>query len=445
MQQGVIDFTKGNINRQLFLFAAPMIAGNIFQQLYNLTDMVIVGRVLGREAMAAVGASAPLIFALLALIKGISLGASIVISQYHGQGRPDKVRLTADSLYLFMLLTGAGVSVLGMLFSGRLMQWLGLPEEVLRPATEYLNIYLTGLTFIFAFNTLTGVLRGIGDALTPLRFILFSALLNIALDLLFIPLLGWGVRGAAWATVIAQFCALAATLCYVNRRRPQVALRPRRLRFDRETFGRSLKLGIPTGIQQLMLAAGNLVILWLINGFGTEVIAGYAAAYRIELFVMIIPLNIGMAVTTFTAQNAGAGLYDRIRKGKTEALKLSLVASFTILLLLSGFGRPVMQLFSADQAVVNAGIRYLFVLGLSFWLFGAMFVYSGVIRGLGNTLIPMLITLLSLWLLRIPAAALLSERIGETGIWLSASFSWGIALIFSIIVYRRFIKKSNEQ
>ncbi|MEG1649754.1 MAG: MATE family efflux transporter, partial [Rikenellaceae bacterium] len=321
----------------------------------------------------------------------------------------------------------------------------GLPPEIIPQAATYLNIYMIGLIFLFLFNSLSAILRGVGDSKTPLIFLAVSAVLNVALDLLFVVVFGFGIEGAAWATVISQGFAVTFAFIYTARHNEIVSTNLMKLRFDTAIFLRSLKLGIPAGMQQLFVSIGMLAIMSFVNGFGTDTIAGYAAASRIEAFVFVIPLNLSIAVTNFTAQNYGAGLKDRVRLGVRAALKFSLVASFVILIVLSALSLPLMKMFSPEVSVINVGTTYLYVLGVTFPLFAVMFCYMGALRGMGNTIVPMFITLFSLWIVRVPLAGVLSDCWGEIGIWLSGSASWALGAIVAYIFYRREYRKELSE
>ncbi len=434
-------FTKGNETRLILEFAMPVMAGSLFMQLYNYVDAVVVGNFINKEALAAVGASAPFIFTLVSLVIGISIGSSIMISQCYGRGDIAGIKRISDTLYIFLFFASLLLTLLGILFNRQILELIGLPEEVMPYAMEYLRIYLLGIVFLFIFNSLSSILRGVGDSKTPLLFLIVSSVLNILLDLLFVSVFSWGVAGAAWATVIAEFLAVVFAVRYTNKYTPVVKLKVSSMTFDFSVFRQSLKLGIPAGLQQLFVSLGMLAVWRIVNGFGTDVMAAYSAANRIETFVAIVPMALSIAVTNFTAQNMGAGALDRVRNGIRAALKMNLVSGLLILLLLSALGIPLMKMFTRDVQVVRIGGEYLMVLAFSYWIFGTMFCYMGAMRGLGNTLVPMLVSLISLWLIRVPVAAFLSSCLGELGVWLSAPAAWLLGMVAAYWAYRRKMKK----
>lgn len=441
MKKATNDFTVGSVDKKLIDFAIPIILGNILMQFYNYADSVIVGRFVGKEALAAVGASTPFIFMLVSLIIGISMGSTIIIAQYYGKNDFENIRKASDSLYIFLIGAAVVISILGFAFSEKVMQLIDLPKEIIPQATSYLDIYIVGLIFLFLFNSLSAILRGVGDSKTPLMFLVVSSIVNIALDLLFVIVFKLGIEGAAWATVISQGVAVVFAFIYTSKHNKVINTNLLKLKFDFDIFMRSIKIGIPAGMQQLFVSIGMLAIMSFVNGFGTDTIAGYAAASRIEAFVLVIPINLSIALTNFTAQNYGAGLKDRVRLGVRAALKFSLVASFVILIVLSGLALPLMRMFSSESSVIDVGTTYLYVLGVSYSLFVVMFCYMGALRGMGNTIVPMFITLFSLWIIRVPLAGVLSGLWGEMGIWISGSLSWALGAIFAYIFYRREYRK----
>lgn len=430
-----VSLIKGDVQRQMLLFAVPMVITQLCQQVYQLTDTIIVGRYLGDSALASVGVSAPFVFLFIALAKGVSMGSSIVVAQNWGSGNFDNVKKAADSLYLFIVLFSLFVTAIGLALSGHIMNLINLPPELFETASSYFNIYLIGLIFLFLSNAIMGLLIGVGDSMTPLIFVATSVVFNILLDLLFVAVFGWGVEGVAWATVITQGLVTVAVFIYTNRKLPVLGI-VAIPKFDWGIFVKSMKLGLPTGFQQVFVAIGMVAIMGVINNFGVDVIAGYVAASRVEGFVMVIPLSLAGALTSFVAQNYGSGDLKRVEKGIIETLKISGIACFVVLMLLSVFGTSFMRLFTDNPNVINIGNQYLFIIGLTFTLFSVMFVYMGALRGVGNTLFPMFTTLFTLCILKIPIAyALSSTSLHELGIWLASPVSWIVGVIMSMVYW----------
>nr|WP_320120519.1 MATE family efflux transporter [uncultured Marinifilum sp.] len=430
------DFTSGNVSKLIFNFTLPMLLGNVFQQLYNVVDSIIVGKVLGKEALASVGASFPIIFTLIALLIGIGSGFSIVISQYYGAKNINNVKRAIDTMYIFLLVAGLVSSIFGIYFSEELFVLLQLPNELIPQATSYLNVYMAGMVLFFGFSGTSSVLRGLGDSKTPLYFLILASLFNIAFDILFVMVFKWGIAGAAWATVIAQGGAFISGIIYLNRTHKIIKFSLFKLVFDKELFIKSLKIGLPSGIQHTFVALGMMALLGIVNTFGTDVIAAYTAAGRIDSLAMMPAMNFSQAVAAFVGQNLGANKIERVRKGFKATFLMSNFFCILMTAIIIIFGSQFMKLFTTDTNVIAIGEKYLIIVSSFYLLFSTMFTTNGVLRGAGDTLIPMFITLFSLWVVRIPVSYILSSKIGETGIWWSIPIGWSMGTIFSYLYYK---------
>ncbi len=442
------DLTTGNVGRNIFRFAVPMLVGNLFQQLYTFVDQIIVGRYLGTEALASVGASFPIIFTLIALVIGIASGGTIVISQFFGAKDFTKVKRAIDTL--FIMLAGASVilTILGITFADEIFRLIRLPEELMPTATSYLTIYASGLIVFFGYNGVAAVLRGLGDSMTPLYFLLISTFLNIGLDLLFIVKLGFGIEGAAYATIIAQGVAFITAAIYLNKHHELIKFNIREFSFDKTIFKQSLRIGLPTGLQHTFVALGMMALMGIVNTFGTKVVAAFTAAGRLDSLAVIPSMVFSQALSTFVGQNIGAGEIKRIQTGLWRTLWMSSAVAIAMTILIIIFKIPLMSLFTTDQEVIKIGGDYLTIVTSFYLLFTAMFIFNGVMRGAGDTIIPMFITLIALWVIRIPTAIYLSQEVihifswtikgaglGEAGIWWSIPCGWGAGMIMSIIYY----------
>lgn len=438
------DLTEGKPGKLIFRFATPMLIGNVFQQIYNVTDSIIVGKFLGKEALAAVGASFPLIFLLISFIIGISTGSTIIIAQHFGARNIEKVRKTIDTLYIFLFFASLLVMIIGITFSGPIFRLIKLPEELIPAASLYMNVYLTGSIFFFGFNGTSAILRGLGDSKTPLYFLIISTVANIFFDLLFIVVFKWGIEGAAIATVIAQAGAFITTVIYLNRTHPIINLSWRKLEWDKSIFTSSVKIGLPTGFQQTFVSLGMMALLRIVNDYGTNVIAAYSVAGRIDGMAGLPAMNFGVALSTYVGQNIGAKKMDRVKQGLMSTLRMSGWTAVITSLLIIIFRHPLMRLFVSDEAVISIGGEYLLIVAGFYLIFSSMFVIGGVMRGAGDTLIPMFITLFSLWLIRIPLAAVLSKHMGVHGIWWAIPIAWFMGMMLSFLYYRtgRWKKKS---
>jgi len=430
------DLTVGKEGKLIFNFTMPMLLGNLFQQLYNIVDSVIVGNFIGKEALAAVGASFPIIFTLISLIIGVASGAMIVISQYFGAKDIEKVRRTIDTFYIFIFFASLLISATGIYFSDDIFRLINLPADILPQAKTYLNIYLLGMVAFFGFNGTSAVLRGLGDSKTPLYFLIISTLFNIGFDLLFVVVFKWGIAGVAYATILSQTGAFVSAIIYLNRTHEIVKLKISKLKFDKELFLKSLRIGLPSGLQQTFVALGAMAMMTIVNAFGTNVIAGYSIAIRLDALAVMPAMNFSAALSTFVGQNLGANKQERVKAGLLSTFAMSGVLALVVTLVLQVLGRPLVGIFTQDAEVIDVGYQYLSLVSLFYILFAVMFSLNGVLRGAGDTLIPMFITLLALWGARIPTAYFLSQKYGVIGIWWSIPIGMIVGVTLSFLYYR---------
>ncbi|MCB9013643.1 MAG: MATE family efflux transporter [Bacteroidales bacterium] len=432
------DLTTGREGRLIFFFALPMLFGNLFQQMYSMVDSAIVGKFLGKEALAAVGASFPIIFTMIALMIGIASGGMVVISQYFGAKDMDKVKRAIQTLYIFMLIGSVVLTSAGLLLVEPIFRLTKLPPELLPLARTYLNIYVSGIILFFGFNGTAAILRGLGDSKTPLYFLILSTLSNIGLDLLFVLVFKWGIAGAAYATIISQGGALVLAMIYLHRTHEIISFDFRNWKFDTEIFKASFRIGLPTGLQQTFVALGMMALFSIVNTFGTNVVAAFSAAGRIDSIATVPAMVFAQALSTFVGQNIGAGKIERVQKGLIMTLVMSWLTSILITALLIIFRSYIMHIFTneSETEVIRIGGEYLTIVTSFYLVFATMFTFAGVMRGAGDTLIPMFITLFALWLIRIPMAYFLSGRIGEAGIWWAVPIGWTAGMIMSFLYYR---------
>jgi len=428
------DLTKGKENRLIFYFALPMLLGNVFQQLYNVVDSAIVGKYLGDEALAAVGASFPIIFLLISLIIGITIGGTISISHYFGAKDNEKVRLTVDTMNIVIFGASIVIAIVGILFSDQVFRLIELPEEVIPQASDYLRVYLLGLPFFFGFWNISAILRGVGDSKTPLYFLILSTLLNIGLDFLFIAGFGWGIKAVAYATIIAQGVGLLAAIIWMNKNK-LLRFRIKGIRFDKTVLKKSMRIGLPSGIQHVLFSLGMLAIFSIVNQFGVKVIAAYSGAMRLDSLAIMPAINLAGALSTFVGQNLGAGKFDRVKRGLFATLGMSMTISFVISAVMYFFGENLMSLFSSDPEVIRHGVEYLVISSSFYFVFSGLFSVNAVMRGAGDMIVPMVITLISLWIVRIPFAWYFSADMAEKAVWWSAPVGWITGLILSTIYY----------
>ena len=341
------------------------------------------------------------------------------------------------------------MTIVGVTFSEQIFQLMKLPEELMPTANAYFSIYVSGIVVFFGYNGVAAVLRGMGDSITPLYFMVLATVLNIGLDLLFIVKLGWGIEGAAIATIIAQGTAFIVAVVYLNKTHELIKFNIREFAFDWPIFKQSLRIGLPTGLQQTFVALGMMALMGIVNGFGTDVVAAFTAAGRLDSLAIIPSMVFATALSTFVGQNIGAGKLDRVKRGLSRTMMMASATAIGITILIIIFKFPLMRFFTVDEAVIKIGGEYLTIVTSFYLLFTGMFIYGGVMRGAGDTLIPMFLTLFSLWIIRIPTAIYLSQEtielfglnlkgagMGEAGIWWSIPCGWGFGMILSFIYYR---------
>ena len=430
------DLTKGNETTQIIFFALPMLVGNVFQQFYNMVDSWVVGQFVGTTALAAVGASFPILFLMVALVMGFGMGSNVLIAQYYGAKDMKRVRAVIDTTYLVLFWMGIGLTIIGLIFAQPILVLLRVPADVMPQALTYLRIIFSGLLFTFGYNGVGAILRGLGDSMTPLYMLIAATLLNIILDLVSVLVLHMGVAGVAWATIIAQGASFIGSLIYLNRTHEFLKTDFLHLHFDKELFFLSLKIGLPSGIQQALVAMGMMFMTAVVNGFGSIVMAGFSAASRIDSFVGMPSMNISMALSTFVGQNLGAGKPKRVKKGYRSALLIAMSITLVLMVVLLIFGKPLVSIFTSDQEVIAVGARYLRVIAPFYIAFTMMFITNGVIRGAGETIVPMISTLFAMWLVRVPSAVLFSSIWGEMGIWWAMPTGWLFGMIIAYSYYK---------
>jgi len=428
------DFTQGKEAKLIFYFAIPILFSSLFQQLYNIVDSIFIGQYVGKEGLAAVGASFPVIFAVISFVIGIGSGSTVVISQYFGSKNNEAVKRAISTLYIFMFFASILLSILGIVFAREIFILTGLPDDVIPQAATYLRIYMLGNVLFFGFAGTNAILRGLGDSKTPLYFTIISTVINIALDWVFIKELGWGVAGAAWATVIAQGGAFITGILYLNKTHSLLTLRISQLKFDKKIFRQSIKIGLPTGFQQTFVAFGMIALFGIVNPFGTDTVAAYSIGMRIDSVPAMLAMAFAAAIAPFVGQNIGAGKAERVKVGFIATLLMSSLMTLLLTAIYILFPRQIIMAFTSDPKVIEIGIEYMRIVAPFYIIFSIMFVLNGTLRGAGATLIPMFITLIGLWVVRIPVSYFMAKSFGEIGIWWGVPIGWffgmGLALIY---------------
>ncbi len=429
------DLTNGHEAKVILSFALPLLAGNFLQQAYSIVDSMIVGNFIGKEALAAVGASFPIFYTLIAFTIGIGSGATVIISQYYGAKEIEKVKRATGTIFIFLFYVSIVLTIIGIAASDSLFRLLNVEESIIPLASTYFKIYMLGMVAFFGFNTIASILRGLGDSVTSFWFLLIATITNVGLDILFIVVFKWGVAGAATATVIAHFVAFFIGAWYLNKRHSIIKFKIRDLIFDRELFRQSLRIGLPTGFQQTFIALGLMALIRIVNNFDSSVLAAYTVASRIDSLAAMPALSLSSALAAFVGQNIGAGQIHRIRRGYIVTLLMAWSISIVVMISVYFGGSQLMKLFTQDAAVIEHGVNYLVIVSSFYIVFSTMFITNGMLRGAGDTLIPMFISMISLWLGRIPLAILLNQHWGENGIWWAIPMGWGIGMTCSVAYY----------
>ncbi|HBF0604123.1 MATE family efflux transporter [Clostridioides difficile] len=431
------DLTTGHERKSIFFFAMPMLIGSLFQQLYNTADSIIVGRFIGKEAMAAVSGANPIMFLLVAALMGVSLGFSILVSQFYGSGDLKKVKATIDTTYILLFIGSILISILGIVFGGPMLKLMNTPESVFAQSKLYLTIIFSGILFSAGYNSVSAILRGLGDSVTPLYFLIIATILNIVLDLTFIVVLRMGVEGVALATIMAQAVSFIISIIYLNKKHEVLKFKIKGIVYDNKIFKDGLRLGLPSGVQQMLFSIGNMALQFLVNSYGTSAMAAFGAGLRIENFISLPIMNLGSAVSTFVAQNIGAGENERVKKGIRESIKMTLVLAVTVIALILLFRENLIALFNTDKDVIKIGSSYLFIIGPFFLFIGTSFVLSSAMKGAGDSMFALISSIVSLWLGRLPASYMLSKFFGTDGIWMGIPFGWTLGLIVTVIYYKK--------
>jgi len=389
------DMTKGSIWEHLIWFALPLLVGNIFQILYNTVDSIVVGNFVGKQALAAVGGSGPIINTLIGIFNGLSSGATVVVSQNYGAHDNKRVSEAVHSTIALTAVLSVIFTIVGMLGTPLMLRMMAVPEDVMPEALTYLRIYFAGVSGLLFYNMGSGILRAVGDSRRPTLFLVFSAITNIVLDLIFILVFPLGAAGVAYATIIAQF--LSAILVMVTLMRTDSAYRfvPRKVRFSWSVTREMVNIGLPTSIQQGVTAFSNVFVQSYINVFGSAAMAGWSSYSKIDQFVLLPVQAVAFASTTFIGQNWGAGLYDRTKKCLRTAMKLGLLMTAAIIPLLMLFSRQFIYMFNQEEAVLEYGSQIIRFMSPFYLLICVNQIYGGALRGTGNARVPMIVMLSS--------------------------------------------------
>lgn len=394
-QRKDVDMTEGNITRHIISFALPLLIGNVFQQLYNTVDTWVVGNYVSNEAFSAVGSVGPIINMLIGFFMGLSSGAGVVISQYYGAKRHQEVQDTVHTAILMTVIMGIAFTGIGLGMTPYMLRLMNTPENVMPESTAYLTIYFSGILGLMIYNIGAGILRAVGDSQRPFYFLVVCAVLNTALDLLFVLVFHMGVEGVALATVLSQGVSAVLVVITLMRTETCIKLRLRDLKIHFAMLGKIFRVGIPAAIQMAITAFSNIFVQSYINYFGDNCMSGWTAYAKIDQLLFLPMQSIALASTTFVGQNLGCNQVERAKKGVSQALLIAMASTLVLMIPVIAFASPLVAFFNSKEEVVEIGTVLLHWLTPFYVLCCFNQIYSGALRGAGNTRAPMIIMLSS--------------------------------------------------
>lgn len=426
--------TEGSIWKKILFFSIPLILGNLFQQLYNTVDSIIVGNYIGSEALAAVGSSGSLINLLIGFCIGASAGAGVVIAQFYGAQDREGVRKAVHTTIAIAIAAGAVLTVVGIVATPILLKAMGTPQEVFDQASIYLKVYFGGILFSVVYNMSAGILNAVGNSKRSLVYLMIAATSNIFLDLLFVVVLKMGIVGAAIATDISQLLSCIFIILFLVRSEDVYRVKLKDIRCYDNLLGKILKIGLPTGVQNIVISLSNVIVQSSVNSFGAVAMAGFAAYIKVDGFNILPVLSFSMAATTFVGQNVGAGRLDRVKKGMYVSVAMGIIYTVCTGILLLTFAPQVIGVFTQNGKVVEYGVYIMKFFCPFYWMLGILHILAGTIRGTGKTMQAMVVFLFSLCIFRVLwiwGAMSVSHKIG--GVMLGYPLSWLVGLVMILI------------
>ena len=439
------DLTVGNPEKVLWQFCLPLFGSIIFQQLYNIADSLVAGKFIGENALAAVGNSYEITLIFIAFAFGCNMGCSVVVSKLFGAKDFKGMKTAVYTACIFSAFVCVCLMLIGILGSEALLKLIRTPDEVFADSKLYLDIYAWGLPFVFYYNIATGIFSALGDSKTPFYFLAASSTSNIAVDIWFVKGFNMGVAGVAWATFIAQGISAVLALVTLFSRLRSFAGEEKQPFFDRGYFTQIFAIAVPSILQQSVLSVGNLFVQDIVNRYGSAVVAGYSGAIKLNTFAINIFMTLGSCLSSYTAQNIGAGKAERIPLGFRTGLKLSAVAAVPFVVLYVGFSRRMMGLFlnAESGAAITAGMEFLRIVAPWYLMIVVKLMTDGIIRGAGAMTYFVAATVPDL-IIRILFALMFSRNYGSTGIWMAWPFGWIAATVLTLIFYRKVRRQSGD-
>ena len=436
MQSGGGTLTEGVIWKKLLMFAFPILLGNIFQQLYNAVDALIVGHFMDNSALAAVTSSGSLIFMLVGFFNGIAIGAGVVIARFYGAKDHQGLKLAVHTDIAFGLMAGVILTILGVSFTPTILQWMGTPENVLPNSISYFRFYFLGAIFVVMYNICVGILQAVGDSKHPLYYLIVSSLLNVVLDLLFVGVFRWGVWSAAFATSLSQGVSVVLCLRRLMKYDTPYRLYLRQIRFHLPTLRNVIRFGLPSGVQNSIIAFANLIVQSNINRFGDAAMAGCGSYAKVEGFAFLPITCFAMALSTFVGQNLGAKQYDRVKKGVRFGVLCSVTLAELVGVAIFFFGNDLVALFRNDPDMVAYGARQARVEALAYFLLAFSHCIAGIMRGAGKATVPMFTMLISWCAIRIIYITVMIRQFNRIEVIFSAyPLTWFISSVIFLVYF----------
>ncbi|MDR7871191.1 MAG: MATE family efflux transporter [Tissierellaceae bacterium] len=430
--------TEGNISQKLILFAFPIFLGNLFQQLYNIVDSLVVGNVLGKEALAAVSSTSSLIFLIVGFINGIFVGAGVIISRYFGAKNNDKLSIAVHTTIAFGFIAGIIVTIIGIAFTPWFLELMGTPDDVFVDAVTYLRLYFAGGIGIVMYNACMGIFQAVGDSKHPLYYLIIAAVINIILDILFVAVFDFGVGGAAIATVISQFTSAILGFTKLTKVDGYHKLYINRIKIDGRMLKSLMKMGFPTGVQNSVIAFANVIVQSNINQFGSVAMAGSGSFSKLEGFAFLPITSFSVALTTFIGQNLGAKQYERARDGARFGVIAGITLAEIIGIIIWIFAPALIGIFNSEPEVIEVGVLRSRITSLFFFLLALSHCLSGILRGAGKTKVPMFVMLISWCVIRITYITIMVKIIPDIRvIFWAYPITWTISSVAFIIYYKK--------
>lgn len=419
--------TEGSVVKNILFFSVPLILGNLLQQLYNTVDSIIVGNYVGSNALAAIGSSTSLVYLLIAFSQGVSVGAGVVISQRLGQKNKEGVQTSVHTALALAGILGIILTVGGILFSKEILLWMNTPEEVLTDAVTYLRLYSAGMVFNVVYNMAAGILNAAGNSRRSLGYLAIASVTNLILDLVFIVGMKTGIAGAAIATNIGQMISCVLAIWFLVRAQTDYKVYLNKIKIHKSTAGLIIKIGLPTGFQNMVISLSNILVQSSVNSFGANAMAGFGAYMKVDGFNVLPVTSFGMAATTFVGQNFGAGKTERVKRGMWITLGIGILYTITTGILLLIFSETIMHLFSNDSAVIAYGQQAMHFFCPFYWVLSILHALSGTVRGTGKSISPMVVLLISLCFFRVLWVQFVMPNIASIeGIFMLYPISWAI-------------------